>query len=501
MDGFKISLFAAMFLCLLQAACAGSVTTKNGQLNATGNLFVGNNLLVVNTALGFVGIGISSPAYTLHVIGNATFKGNVAIGADNATDKFTVNGTTRLDGNTTITGPVNVTNNRITGLALPTDTTDAVNKAYVDALSGTAGSTQNCFVMSTPMNYIMTGDIDAASRSNCIIVTPPASGSTIDCNNRVIWSNPAGSGTGIRIVRGTHDVKISNCNFIDTAYAYYIEDAYNIEVNGGYLYASNAYGAAIVNSNNVTFKGTIMDTYYTAIVPTKSNMTLDGTVITTRYYYALNPTSNSNLTVKNSNITSFGGYYPLSSTTSNVLFENSNIVGGTNGGHTLLIYTNSNLSLKNTNITTVGAYSIYSSGYNTISLQGVNLRHTIDATYPIAFDNTGRLTMQDVNINAQAFSIGMYSAGATTVTGTNVAISAKTGSYMMHNGVAGSSWSFTNLRMNSDIAIQLIASGPIAINGITATSSAAAGQLCHPSYAQATLSGAVSLTGITRNCG
>jgi len=169
MDGFKTSLFAAMFLCLLQAACAGSVTAKNGQLNATGNLFVGNNLLVVNTILGFVGIGTSNPAYALHV-----------------------NGTTLLDGNTTITGPVNVTNNRITGLASPIDTADAANKAYVDAAGNSGGNTTVLFNSTLNLGMPLQGVLNYdAAISGYPVNTIPIALPKSDCGIKITACNTA----------------------------------------------------------------------------------------------------------------------------------------------------------------------------------------------------------------------------------------------------------------------------------------------------------------------
>jgi hypothetical protein len=63
--------------------------------------------------------------------------GNVGIGTDNPTSKLTVNGT------------VDVSGNVITGLAAPVDASDAANKEYVDAASGTAyGSIYStCYVL------------------------------------------------------------------------------------------------------------------------------------------------------------------------------------------------------------------------------------------------------------------------------------------------------------------------------------------------------------------
>jgi hypothetical protein len=62
--------------------------------------------------------------------------GNVGIGTDNPTSKLTVNGT------------VDVSGNVITGLAAPVNASDATNKQYVDAASG-SGTYKACYVINT----------------------------------------------------------------------------------------------------------------------------------------------------------------------------------------------------------------------------------------------------------------------------------------------------------------------------------------------------------------
>ncbi|MFA6329163.1 MAG: fibrinogen-like YCDxxxxGGGW domain-containing protein [Candidatus Micrarchaeia archaeon] len=67
MDRFRISLTVALFLCLLQGACAGNLSVKSGQLNMTGNLYVGPNYLFVNSTSGLVGIGTTAPGTILEI--------------------------------------------------------------------------------------------------------------------------------------------------------------------------------------------------------------------------------------------------------------------------------------------------------------------------------------------------------------------------------------------------------------------------------------------------
>ena len=75
--------------------------------------------------------------------------GNIGIGTTNPTSKLTVNGT------------VNVSNNRITGLAAPVNDTDATTKAYVDAASGsTGGNTSVVFNSTLNVGMPLQGVID-----------------------------------------------------------------------------------------------------------------------------------------------------------------------------------------------------------------------------------------------------------------------------------------------------------------------------------------------------
>jgi len=97
MDRFRISLAAALFLCLVQAACAGNLSVKSGQLNMTGNLYVGasGSALFVNSTSGYVGIGTTNPIRALHIYGNPVVELILEDGAANADYRkwnFVVNG-------------------------------------------------------------------------------------------------------------------------------------------------------------------------------------------------------------------------------------------------------------------------------------------------------------------------------------------------------------------------------------------------------------------------
>ncbi|MFA6329166.1 MAG: fibrinogen-like YCDxxxxGGGW domain-containing protein [Candidatus Micrarchaeia archaeon] len=89
MDRFRFSLSVTLFLCIVQASCAGNLSVKSGQLNMTGNLYVGpaGNALFVNSTSGLVGIGTASPSAQLHVVGNAVITGSIGIGTTNSLAK------------------------------------------------------------------------------------------------------------------------------------------------------------------------------------------------------------------------------------------------------------------------------------------------------------------------------------------------------------------------------------------------------------------------------
>jgi len=93
-NSFRISLAAALFLCLVQAACAGNLSVKSGQLNMTGNLYVGasGNALFVNTASGLVGIGTTSPSQRLDVTGTVNAYAFTVNGSAFSTSQWTTAG-------------------------------------------------------------------------------------------------------------------------------------------------------------------------------------------------------------------------------------------------------------------------------------------------------------------------------------------------------------------------------------------------------------------------
>jgi len=101
-----------LFGLLVPNVSAGAVTVKNGLLNATGNLYAGFDGLFVDSVLGRVGIGTLNPQARLDVNGSSLFN-----------------------------GIMNLSNNRIIGLAAPINGSDAVNKDYVDALGGNVNAT------------------------------------------------------------------------------------------------------------------------------------------------------------------------------------------------------------------------------------------------------------------------------------------------------------------------------------------------------------------------
>jgi hypothetical protein len=92
------------------------------------------------------------------IVGNDQFSGvpgNVGIGTSSPTSKLTVNGS------------VDVSNNRITGLAVPTDSTDATNKAYVDASSGGGiGTYKACYVLNSGANKSCAPGYSAIAKNN-----------------------------------------------------------------------------------------------------------------------------------------------------------------------------------------------------------------------------------------------------------------------------------------------------------------------------------------------
>ncbi|MFA6329942.1 MAG: hypothetical protein WCX64_04655 [Candidatus Micrarchaeia archaeon] len=72
--GFRSAAVLLLFCfgVLFSPVSAGSVVVQDGQLNATGNFYVGAGALFVNSTSGFVGIGTTSPQQKLVVRGNLT---------------------------------------------------------------------------------------------------------------------------------------------------------------------------------------------------------------------------------------------------------------------------------------------------------------------------------------------------------------------------------------------------------------------------------------------
>ncbi|MFA6330366.1 MAG: tail fiber domain-containing protein [Candidatus Micrarchaeia archaeon] len=72
--GFRSAAVLLLFCfgVLFSPVSAGSVVVQNGQLNATGNFYVGAGSFFVNSTSGYVGIGTTSPQQKLVVRGNLT---------------------------------------------------------------------------------------------------------------------------------------------------------------------------------------------------------------------------------------------------------------------------------------------------------------------------------------------------------------------------------------------------------------------------------------------
>jgi len=151
-----------LFGLLVPNVSAGAVTVKNGLLNATGNLYAGFDGLFVDSVLGRVGIGTLNPQARLDVNGSSLFN-----------------------------GIMNLSNNRIIGLAAPIEASDAATKEYVDAAS--SGSLGNVTLnVNMPLQGVLNYDA-LASGGTYYRNTIPISLPKTDCGVKITacFSPPA----------------------------------------------------------------------------------------------------------------------------------------------------------------------------------------------------------------------------------------------------------------------------------------------------------------------
>jgi len=163
----------AFGLCVPSAA-AGSVTVKNGQLNATGNLYAGFDGLFVNSVLGRVGIGTLNPQARLDV---------------NGTSKFG--------------GIMNLSNNRIVGLAAPINETDAATKGYVDAAGSSGGNTTVLFNSTLNVGMPLQGIQTLYQSDSAAISTVPIALPVSGCSVKI---TACGSTPPVKMILGADPV-------------------------------------------------------------------------------------------------------------------------------------------------------------------------------------------------------------------------------------------------------------------------------------------------------
>jgi hypothetical protein len=169
---------------------ANGNTSVGGTLDVSGNFAINNNKFTVAKTTGNTAI-----AGTLNVTGATTFTGALGVNNDFAvsTDKFTVASAT---GNTAVAGTLTVTGETslnaalsmngfgITNLAEPTQSTDAVNKAYVDSLSAGLHIHQ-------PVDFASTTDLATTTGFTVAYVD-----GTVDANDKGKGSQLTFTGSG-----------------------------------------------------------------------------------------------------------------------------------------------------------------------------------------------------------------------------------------------------------------------------------------------------------------
>ncbi|OJI07828.1 hypothetical protein BK004_00055 [bacterium CG10_46_32] len=220
-----------------------------------GGYFDGNGKNAILAMNGNVGIGITNPSYTLHVVGNEYVSGNLTIAGasvtasqtasthffadsvrgyqiridsdNNSTDTFRINNganTTVLtvdeSGNGTFVGQLTVAG-KILGVSTPTLGTDAANKDFVDAAVAAAASgpsTWTCAVRSATSPTVNTPEytstIASCSGSEKVI----SGGCQVNDLNNNTWtwydSRPSSQGwyCGVRASKDNRNISAyANC--------------------------------------------------------------------------------------------------------------------------------------------------------------------------------------------------------------------------------------------------------------------------------------------------
>jgi hypothetical protein len=135
----------------------------NAQLRI-GKIATPTHTLNINTDTMRVGIGSSAPSAKLHIINTDAVDSFRVDDQASDTTYFKIDengrcgintGSTALTSTLTVSGAVDVMNNKITGVAIPTNSNDAANKEYVDSVSGGAPNTWSQYpaTQTVNMNY------------------------------------------------------------------------------------------------------------------------------------------------------------------------------------------------------------------------------------------------------------------------------------------------------------------------------------------------------------